>query len=162
MRLFIAINFTEPFKKEVLGCQADLRRASLSGNFSRPENLHMTLAFIGEVRDASGALRAVKSVRFEPFELKLKGSGRFGNLWWIGADSGKKAEALAAEVRDALRREGVPFDAKPFKPHITVAREVETAADFSMRVPEAVMTVSRISLMKSERINGRLVYSEIK
>lgn len=168
MRLFAAIHFTEPFRKAVLDYQASLKRAAVSGNFSRPENLHMTLAFIGEVRDASASLRAVKCVQFEPFEMKLSGSGRFGGgssgaLYWLGVESGKKAEALAAEVRAALAGEGVPFDTKPFKAHITLAREVELGGSpFRAKVPEASMTVSRISLMKSERINGKLIYTEIK
>lgn len=168
MRLFVAINFTEPFWQAVLDYQSVLKRAALSGNFSRSENLHMTLAFIGEVPNASGALRAVKSVSFEPFELRLSGGGRFGGrgtsaLYWVGVDSRNRADALAGAVRAALKREGVPFDDKPFKPHITVAREVEMGGmPFRAKVPDASMTVCRISLMKSERINGRLIYSEIK
>lgn len=169
MRLFVAINFTESFRQAVLDYQAALKRAALSGNFSRPENLHMTLAFIGEVPNASAAFRAVKSVSFEPFELRLSGGGQFGGressaaLYWIGVDSQNRAESLASQVRDSLKREGVPFDTKPFKPHITVAREVQLGGTpFREKVPDASMTVCRISLMKSERINGRLVYSEIK
>lgn len=168
MRLFAALHFTEPFRKAVLDYQSALKRTAVSGNFSRPENLHMTLAFIGEVRDASASLRAVQSVRFDPFEMKLSGSGRFGGsssgaLYWLGIESGKRAEVLGAEVRSALTREGVSFDSKPFKPHITVAREVKLGGSpFRAKVPEAVMTVSRISLMKSETINGKLIYTEIK
>ena len=163
MRLFVAIHFDEPFKNAVLAYQRTLRRGAVSGNFTRPDNLHMTLAFIGEVRDAAAPLRAVKSVTFEPFTMSLKGSGRFGNLYWLGVDSGKKAEDLAKAVRSALQKEGVPFDPKPFKAHITAAREVELMENGGIiTVPEASMTVSRIALMKSERINGKLIYSEIR
>ncbi len=161
MRLFVAINFTEPFKKAVLHRQADLKRASAAGNFSRPENLHMTLAFIGEVGDASAASRAVKSVAFAPFALRLSGGGRFGSLHWLGVESDGKAEALAKALREALRHEGVPFDPKPFKPHITLAREVTLAEEFHPGGPDAAMTVTRISLMRSDRINGRLTYTQI-
>ncbi len=163
MRLFAAVNFDDPFKNAILSYQRELRGAALSGNFSRPENLHLTLAFIGEVRDASKALRAVKSVSVDPFEVRLSKSGHFGNLYWLGVESGGKGEDLAGRVRDALRREGVSFDPKPFKAHITVAREVEWAGEpVRFPVPKASAVVSRISLMKSERINGRLVYSEIR
>lgn len=161
MRLFVAVNFDEPFKKAVLSYQAALKRSAQSGNFTHPANLHMTLAFIGEMRDSAAALRAVKSIAFEPFPLKLRGSGRFGTLHWLGVESERKAEALAAAVRDALRKENVPFDPKPFKPHITLAREVEGTIQ-NLPIPQATMTVSRISLMKSERLNGKLTYTEIK
>ncbi len=163
MRLFIAIRFDEPFKKAVLDYQQALRHSAASGNFTRPENLHLTLAFIGEVRDSSAALRAVKSVTFDPFTMTLGKCGRFGNLCWLGVESGKQTEALAQRVRSALAKEGVPFDTKPFKAHITVAREVESAENGEkITVPDTSMTVSRIALMKSERINGKLIYSEIR
>lgn len=162
MRLFIAINFTEAFRRAILRRQDALRRAMTAGNLSRPENLHMTLAFIGEVRSPAAALRAVESASFEPFALRLSGNGRFGSLYWLGVDSGGRAEALAGELRAALKREGVPFDAKPFRAHVTLAREAILADPaFSMPSSEAAMTVERISLMKSERINGRLIYTEI-
>ena len=163
MRLFAAILLDEPFKKAVIACQSELRKKALSGNFTHPSNFHLTLAFIGEMRDPAASLRAVKSIRFDPFVVNLKGSGRFGTLHWLGIESGKQAEALANQLRDALRREGVPFDTKPFKAHITVAREVECFGEpIRLTVPEAAMTVTRIALMKSERINGKLVYTEIK
>lgn len=163
MRLFAAILFDEPFKKAVLTAQSELRTGARQGNFTHPSNLHLTLAFIGEMRDASASLRAVRSVRFEPFPMTLKGSGRFGNLHWLGIESDKKADDVANRLRDALRREGVPFDPKPFKAHITIAREVEFFGEpKKIHVPETTMTVSRIALMKSERIGGKLVYTEIK
>lgn len=166
MRLFVAVNFDEPFKNAVLEYQSKLKKAA-SGNFSRPENLHITLAFIGEVSNASSALKAVKSVSFEPFELALSKAGNFGSLYWLGVNGGKSAHgsgiyALAEKVRASLKLCGVSFDPKPFKPHITLAREVEFHAPFDAVVPQASMRVERISLMKSERINGRLVYSELK
>ncbi len=162
MRLFVAIGFTQPFKQAISDCQGALKRASSAGNFSRPENLHLTLAFIGEVRDASAALRAVRSVNVAPFDMQLSGGGRFGTLHWLGVESGGQVESLAAAVRDALRREDVPFDTKPFKSHITLAREVVLSREFKPKLPDAAMTVTRISLMKSERINGKLIYTEIK
>jgi len=163
MRLFAAILLDDPFKKAILDYQSQLRRETVSGNFTHPANLHLTLAFIGEMRDAAASLRAVKSVRFEPFTMQLNGCGRFGKLHWLGIESGKQAEALAAQLRTALQREKVPFDTKPFKAHITVAREAEFAGEpRKLSVPDASMTVCRISLMKSERINGKLMYTEIK
>jgi len=162
LRLFAAIRFTEPFRDAVLDCQHCLKQGAASGNFTRPENLHMTLAFIGEVKDPAPALRAVKSVSFAPFSLTLTEGGTFGgSLYWLGAESGGRAETLASSLRSALKREGVPFDTKPFQSHITLGREVMLSAPVRMKVPAASMTVSHISLMKSERINGKLVYTEI-
>ena len=47
MRLFIAINFDEETKQSIIAVQRRLREWG-RGNFSHPENLHLTLAFLGE------------------------------------------------------------------------------------------------------------------
>ena len=59
MRLFIAINFSPSFKKAILSSAQQLRDRGVRGNFTREENLHLTLAFIGEsdrVNDIRGVL----------------------------------------------------------------------------------------------------------
>ena len=82
MRLFIAINFNNDTRARLLSLRDDLREQSERGNFSHPENLHLTLAFLGECeqRDAApnGRLRRVlESVIFEPFEVTIDRVGRF-------------------------------------------------------------------------------------
>ncbi len=162
MRLFVAILLDKPFQRAVLDYQSSLRRAAESGNFSHPDNLHITLAFIGESRTPDVALRAVRGVSFEPFELSLERGGTFGSLYWVGVDGGNSLRTLAGDVRTALSEAKIPFDPKPFKAHITVAREVTVREKFSCAPIAAKMTVSRIALMKSERINGRVIYSEVR
>ena len=48
MRLFIAINFDDAFLDALVSMQEDLKSAGAIGNFTKRENLHMTLAFIGD------------------------------------------------------------------------------------------------------------------
>ena len=50
MRLFIAIPFSEEFKGELIRVQNEMRANGVRGNFSRAENLHVTVAFLGEVK----------------------------------------------------------------------------------------------------------------
>ena len=61
---------------------------------------------------------------------------------------------------------GFAVDTREFRPHITLAREVSLQDDFdlpgfSARQPRAGMTVSRLSLMRSDRIGGKLTYAEV-
>ncbi len=71
MRLFIAIPFSEEFKGELLRVQNDMRSNGVRGNFSRAENLHVTVAFLGEVQDPAPAMHALQSVPLPELTLSL-------------------------------------------------------------------------------------------
>lgn len=64
MRLFVAILFPEPVRKALMDTMAQMRAQGAHGNFTRPENLHLTLAFLGETgaEGCRAAMRAVDSV----------------------------------------------------------------------------------------------------
>jgi len=161
MRLFIAVNFSAEIKKHLLDAVKELKSKAACGNFSRQENLHLTLAFIGETNRTDDIKRCIDSVSASPFTLTFGGCGRFGNLWWAGIKKSGELSALAEKLQNALREDGFQIDKREFKPHVTLAREVKSDARITLSVPTTHMTVSRISLMRSERVNGRLVYTEI-
>ena len=83
MRLFIAINLSDDMKAALLDLQNDLYDRGVSGRYTTEENLHLTLAFIGEYPDAEPVLDAMSTVSFKPFELALDGMGRFGDLYYF-------------------------------------------------------------------------------
>ena len=60
-----------------------------------------------------------------------------------------------------LDKNGLPVDKKPFSPHITIAREVVSDEPVKLNVKEVSMPVCKISLMRSDRINGKLTYTEV-
>jgi 2'-5' RNA ligase len=161
MRLFIAIQFSEEVRRMLLSQIDMLRTQATAGNFTRPENLHLTLAFIGESERAGELRRAIDRCACPPFELAISGGGRFGSLYWVGVEKNPALSALAERLRAELRAEGFALEERAFKPHITIARQLEADRPVSVCAPRTAMTVSRISLMKSERINGKLVYTEI-
>lgn len=165
MRLFVAVNFTEPFRKTLLGYQNQLRKyVSPDGgkpNWTREENLHLTLAFIGEYNRPKDVIRALERIEWEPFTISPAKIGRFGSLRWAGIENGERAVRLAEAVRASLKENGIPFDEKPMKPHITLVRELNTEEDVKIIPDGTEMTVNRISLMKSERIGGKLTYTEV-
>lgn len=164
MRLFIAVPFSEEFRAVLLDWQTRLREdADLHAGAPRwtsPENLHLTLAFIGEYGDPARVVRAMESVRFEPFSLRLGGSGHFGRLYWAGLADGRAAVSLAENVRRALTAEGISYDEKPMKPHITAAREL-TLLGTIPPLGDAEMTADRFTLFRSERIRGKLTYTPL-
>ena len=161
MRLFVALNFTEEIKSSLLDAIDLLRYKTVSGSFTGKENLHMTLAFIGETHDISSAKDAVSRCSFSPFNITVGGCGRFGALWWAGIEKCPELTCLAYQVQDTLRLSGFPIERRPFKPHITLARQVQSNAPIELQIPIMTMPVDHISLMRSDRINGSLIYTEL-
>ena len=161
MRLFIAVRFSQPVMDMLNGVIKDLGRQG-RGNFTRPPNLHLTCVFIGETENAAGAAAAMKeAAACPPFEISVGGAGHFGNLYWVGIDKSSELDKLAASLRNALNAHGLPFDEKAFKPHITVARQFEGLIEPKIEAPKVIMRVDGLSLMRSDRVGGKLIYTEM-
>lgn len=163
MRVFIAIRFTQAFKEPIFEAQDALRDNGVRGNFTLPENLHLTLAFIGETDRVDDIMVAVKEVAFEPFEIKTGRLGCFNGrskVIWLGIDGEKKLKAITAELRKNLDIRGIDYAKGRFQPHITLVRQ-PSDMPLDIDIESANMTVKEISVMKSERISGRLVYTAL-
>ncbi len=165
MRLFIAINFSDEVKNALKKSIVELKKQAASGNFTEVENLHATLVFIGETNRVSVIKEAIDSAAPESFMLRVGGMGRFarsgGDIYWVGIERNPTLAELANKLSSALRSAGFNIDNREYKPHITIGREVMADRIVEFDAPTVSMTVNRISLMKSERINGRLTYTEI-
>lgn len=166
MRLFVAINFNDDTRTQLLDLRDELRSCSEYGNFSLPENLHLTLAFLGEcdLKQTAAVKAVMDTVVFEPFEAQVKAVGRFrrdgGDIWWAGLYASKPLLDLQRVLTDKLITAGFVLDRREYKPHITLGRKVETTA-VPWQIEPFGETVSCIDLMKSERINGKLTYTAI-
>ena len=141
--------------------QEQLKSANIRGNYTKPENLHLTLAFIGEYSDPGYVTETLEHVRFKPFELKLNGIGSFGRLWWAGLSASVELHNTAAQIRHVLADADIPFDKKKFSPHITLIREPNKPVLPAIEIPDATMTVGEIALMRSERGRSGMIYTEI-
>ncbi len=170
MRLFVAVNFSVEIKDAISEVTDIIKRCSLKGNITGTENFHLTLAFIGEAPSYHASLRAVQSVKFEPFKISIDKLGFFrrngGDICYLAFKASKELNAVQKDLCNALRNEHVGFDEKEFRPHLTLAREFIPDKSFSVEninksLPESEIEVTGISLMKSERINGKLTYTEI-
>ncbi len=160
MRLFIAIRLSDTVKDSLIQMQNALYDRGVRGNYTPEENLHLTLAFIGEYPDAQPVLDALSSVTFRPFELSLEGMGRFGDLWWAGMRESAPLQAAVRRIRRALAESGIPFDKKRFRAHITLIRKA--SGDLPGLSPSpASMTVDTISLMRSDRGRNGMIYTEL-
>ena len=180
MRTFIAIEIPEEIKAEMAGIQDQLRSASVvDAGWTRPEGIHLTLKFLGEVPEANvpqmmNALTAV-TAGTDMFRLDLAGVGTFPNpgsarVVWIGVEGDiDRLLKLQAAVEDAMDHLGFERENRKFTPHLTLARikfirsrkawlsALDSVKD--IRLPSFL--VNAISLMKSELKPSGAVYTEI-
>ena len=161
MRLFIAIRLSDDMQKALVSCMHDLKKQGVEGNYVPAQNLHMTLAFIGEYDDPGKVKEVIGKVPLPGFRLALDGQGNFGNILWAGVKGNQKLKAYVKEVREALKENGIPFENDRFVSHITLIRKISAKKPYQIHLPKAEMTVKRASLMKSETKNGKVVYREM-
>lgn len=164
MRLFIAIQLNDEVREIVRETQDAFRRQGIRGNYTPAENLHLTLAFIGEYGDPDSVLDAMETVRFSPFSLTMEKTGCFGDLWWTGFADSKPLDNLVRNLRRALADAGIPFDKKSFKAHCTILRRAAYAKSGSLPRIDAApvsMQADRISLMQSARGRHGMIYTEL-
>lgn len=168
MRLFIAVNFDAQTRRNILAVQERLRTMG-RGNFSRPENLHLTLAFLGEVApERIAAVRqAMERTAVPAVTLIFDRTGRFpregGDLWWIGCAENPVLTSLQAELCARLSDRGFTLEHRWFSPHITLARAVrlrERPNTQTLLGAPFSTEIRTVSLMLSERVGGTLTYTE--
>lgn len=160
MRLFIAVQLSDEIKGALLACMRDLKRQGIKGNYVPEQNLHLTLAFIGDYENTAKVRKAIESVPEPHFRLKLSKSGNFGNILWAGVEESEQLDTYVTELKAALEDFEIPFDKKKFVPHITLVRKA-SGKPHKFYMAEAGMAVRKASLMKSEIKNGKVIYTEL-
>jgi len=125
IRLFVAIPLPETVRTRLSMLQAGLPGA----RWIRPENIHLTLRFIGEVPEdvASDVDAALSGVRAPRFTLELDGvgsfsRGRYPHALWVGMVKSPPLMHLQAKIESALVRAGLTPEERKFAAHVTIAR----------------------------------------
>lgn len=165
MRLFVAVELSENVKSELIRAIEALGHLCVKGRFTRPENLHLTLAFIGETKRLAEAKSAVDSLNAAKFNLTVGGLGAFkragGDVYWAGVEKNDRLfeiqDALCAQLKNA----GFELENRQYKPHITLGREVILSKTPDFKLEETCMTVDAVTLFSSEREGGRLIYTPV-
>lgn len=160
MRLFIAIRLSEKMKETLMEAMRQLKRRGVQGHYTPVSNLHITICFIGETDELSLIKDAMNRTDFHPFSMSLSEPGNFGNLLWAGVQGERKLTDLSHELKKHLDEARISYDKKEFRPHITLIRKMQGNIE-GFELQQTEMTVEGISLMKSERKKGQMVYTEI-
>jgi RNA 2',3'-cyclic 3'-phosphodiesterase len=167
MRLFVAINFTSKDRQRMGRAARKMRAADLPVRWVEPDQIHLTLKFLGEVRpDRIAAVKAAVArvaSKTQPFTLKMGGSGAFPTtrrpkIIWLGAEASPELRCLKHDLEWELAPLGFEREVRAFHPHVTLGRarvdaragdfrgfeEIVAAMDFG-----AEITVRSLDLMKS-------------
>lgn len=132
IRAFIAIEVPDFIQKEIAFIQDRLRRAAASVKWVKPENIHLTLKFLGNIEPGwvDRILREMDHIAgdTERFTLYIKGIGCFPNMRnprviWVGVeDVEKRAASLQLRLDSSLESLGFPREERAFTPHLTIGR----------------------------------------
>lgn len=125
MRLFVAIGLPDDLRQALGGLESGLPGA----RWVAPENLHISLRFIGEAdrHMAADIDAALSAIPVPAFPLTVSGLGRFGKgrklrALWVGFEASAALTHLHGKIEQALQGTGLAPEGRRFKPHITLAR----------------------------------------
>jgi 2'-5' RNA ligase len=180
MRTFIAINLTQEIRDYLAGIQGELKKCRADVKWVQPENIHLTLKFLGE-RDEK-KIEKIKEALEETarekncFSVRLYNIGAFPKIdsprvIWVGIDKGEKeTKEIAYELEEKIAKIGIPKEDKPFSSHITIAR-IRSPADRASLVQELKrlsklenkeFSVTTITLYKSTLTPKGPIYEVLK
>ena len=179
MRLFIAIELPSEIKQGIAKVQEQLRETGANAGWTRPEGIHLTLKFLGEVEESriDGIRKALIAAvgSNNKLSLSIAGAGAFPNeknprVLWIGVTGDvEKLGSLQAAVENAMTGLGFEREGRRFSPHLTLARiKFLKPRDNWQQKIESIRNVKlggfeagHISMMKSELKREGAVYTEV-
>ena len=132
IRSFIAINIPAKIRNKLEEIQDDLKKANVTLQLVRPENIHITLKFLGnvpveDIKDIQDAINESIS-GFKIFSLSFEKIGVFPNpqyprVIWVGIEKGvEELSLLNTKIENSLSGFSLHQENRKFQPHLTVAR----------------------------------------
>lgn len=180
IRSFLAIEISQPVLEKILEVQKELSKIGADIKWVEPENIHLTLKFLGNIEEASIDL-IIKSVEevmlsFAPFTLKVKDIGGFPNLKnprviWVGiVDNEKVLSKIHKMLESRFKKIGFRGEDRTFQPHLTLGR-VRSARGKAELIKRMEMfkgsdfgefEVDKVILFKSDLTKEGPIYTPLK
>jgi 2'-5' RNA ligase len=180
VRTFIAINLDGSLHKTLGEVMDKFASSKASVKWVTPQNVHVTLKFLGNVEEArlpevfAACERA--AVGFKPIELEVRAVGCFPNMnrprvVWLGMEKGDDAvKELQHKVESELELIGFPREEREFRTHLTIGRvkggqgisRLCRLLEEERNVFIGSMRAEKISVMKSKTLPSGPIYTELK
>lgn len=170
MRIFAAVEFDGEIKTKISELQKVMHNEGISGNFTTPDNLHLTLKFLGEVEQ--NRLNQIKSTlesatrEISLFDISADKCGFFTSRGektiWLGMTGSGLAE-LAESAQKSFAEIGFEREKRKFTPHVTLVRRADCDNDLISRlsVQNIKFSVIFATLFESRRDAGKLWYKPL-
>jgi 2'-5' RNA ligase len=179
MRTFIAVELPENIKNKIGELQAPLKRTNAFVSWVKPENIHITLKFLGEVPEEkinevfSAIEIALKETK--KFKINLKGMGAFPDfrrprVIWVGTGKGgEELLSMANKIEEEMEKIGFPKENRKFSPHFTIGR-VKSPKNIEKLMEKVKSTdfetedigVNEVTVMKSQLHPAGAIYTPLK
>jgi 2'-5' RNA ligase len=179
MRLFIGLNLPKKQRTRIQSAVRVLRARDFPVRWIDPDNFHITLKFLGEVRSEQvvaieEALGAVAS-RTKAFSTELAGLGAFPTIRcprdiWLKVGATPELRCMKQDIEWALGAGGFEAETRAFHPHISLGRADEASGAGAFRGLDTLMAdlefggdlrVHTLDLMRSHLTRDRSRYSVI-
>lgn len=132
IRAFISVEIPDEIKGALQGIQQAFRESGDRVTWVRPQGMHITLKFLGDIEEESipgiGAWMQKAVDGIEPFVIHLVGTGVFPGMkkprvLWAGIREGAEdLKKIQEDLDSRLSEIGFPREARPFRPHMTMGR----------------------------------------
>jgi len=168
VRLFVALHISQEIRDAIANLARELKPLDETWKWTRSENLHVTLKFLGET--PADKLHAVKESLSGvpadlPFSLKFNSLGFFPNVrrprvLWVGLDAPPALAKLAHAIDESFAKIGIPQEEREFSPHLTLARTKE--GRISAKLGEAIARHAKSMFGEMTAKSFHLIESKLK
>ena len=183
MRAFIAIELSPDLKKHLASLEEQLKSSGADVKWVKPENIHLTLKFLGEIDEKQlGEIAKIiqnTADKNKRFFIRLASPGAFPDInfprvVWIGIEKGDpETKEIAKILEEEIAKVGIPQENRPFSSHITLGRVrsglnreklVKNLDNLASKPPEdsPEFLVTKITLFKSTLTPGGPIYEALK
>jgi len=131
VRSFVAFDIDSDYvRRKLAEVQGQLVKTGADLKIVEPQNIHITMRFLGDVRmdSVEKIFEAMKKALFAPFDVKIQGVGafpdaRYPRVVWAGMTQGANdLRSISSQLEPHLTALGFAPDPKGFSPHLTIAR----------------------------------------
>ncbi len=175
MRLFIAIPLPKGIKEILRTVQQKISKESGTYSMVEPENIHLTLKFLGETpeKEVRKIADAIQKIKFSSFTLSLSIMGvfpseKYARVIWVGLKESRELHQLHEQIEEIMQQCGFPKETE-FAAHLTIARvktvknkEIFMESIRKINVDEKEFPVSSICLISSTLTSKGQVYETIE
>ena len=176
VRTFLALPVGDDLKAKVAELQKAWEKQLPNVRWARPDNLHLTLHFFGDVTHETlekikVSMLSVKGCH-APFQVEVNGLGGFpspqrSRVIWLGLTPVAPLQQVHRTVQLKLGEIGIPVEQKPFTPHLTIGRtrsgttDLKNAAVTLSDTPIGHLVVDRLILFESRLLPGGAQHNPI-